>query len=111
MVLVLISASRWFGWQLQAMTCARLTSRNCSGWRKPAKTMKSWMSCRLARRVLALVRLANHQARGNVGQGLKLRGGQVRQQGSRGDGNRRGRHGMARSAEYRGFPLSAFWRR
>jgi hypothetical protein len=46
MVLVLISASRWFGWQIQAMICARLTSRNCSGWRKPAKTMKSWMSCR-----------------------------------------------------------------
>jgi hypothetical protein len=64
MVLVLISASRWFGWQIQAMICARLTSRNCSGWRKPAKTLKSWMSCREARRVLALVRLANHSSSG-----------------------------------------------
>jgi hypothetical protein len=50
----------------QAMTWARTTDRNSSGFWMPVNCMKSWMSIRYAFRVRGLMMLANHSTSGGT---------------------------------------------
>ena len=54
------------GERRQAMTCARVITRNSSGRSIPTKAVKSVMSSRYASRVLALGMLANHSSSGGT---------------------------------------------
>jgi hypothetical protein len=98
MVLVLTSASKCFGWQIQAMT-----------WAHHVAELLELAQAHESHEVLDVLSVGPPDVGvGKVGEsfklgecreGLKLRGGQVRQQGSRGGENRGGRHGMASMAE------------